>query len=58
MGVSFDGLWDGFYNGLWLGGSDDVVLPMGGYSGGYGYNEDEEIMGVIIAFMGVINGRT
>lgn len=56
--MSFDGLWDGVYNGLWLGGSDDVVIPMGGFSRTVGYNEDDEIMGVIIAFMGVINGRT
>lgn len=57
--MGFDGLWDGKYNGLWLGGGDAPVPPVVLQLRGSGsrHAEDEEIMGVIMAFMGVCIGQ-
>ena len=52
----FDGLWDGQYNGLWLG--EEGVTPVVIFPRG-GHNDDDEVMAIVMSFMGVIaNGRT
>jgi len=50
----FNGDWLGMFAGDWFGGGDApiVLFPRGGH------NDDDEVMGIVLAFMGVINGRT
>ena len=50
----------GFLSPLWLlglSGETGVIPPVTVFRRG-GHNDDDEVMAVVMAFMGVLNGRT